>query len=119
MPERGSLPQRQAREGSGSAPALPGVGPKTPALVPANMPYSEIPEKFRAMIAEIIGIITANREPLIECHLRLVYAKFTAANFLMRLREFRQGLIRAMREAPPEPAAARAAVEKEKEQEKD
>jgi hypothetical protein len=134
----------------------PEVKAGTPAWVPANMPYSEIPERFRAMIAEIIepayeqlvvrardalekttgltivhlawqeivdqidlardyektgcvlGIVTANREPLVERHLRLVYTKFAAANFLMRVREFRRGLIRAMRDTPHEPAAAQA-----------
>jgi hypothetical protein len=159
MSKRDSRAQRGSREEPEYAPALPGVGPGTPPWVPEGVGYDMIPEKVRAMIAEIIEpayeqlvvrardalekttgltivhlawqemvdqidlardydkigsilhIITPNREPLIERHLRLVYAKFKAANFLMRLREFRKGLVRAMREAAPTPAVARTVPE--------
>ena len=54
MSKRDALDQRGSREQSACAPALPGVGPGTPAWVPASVSYTQIPEKFRAMIAEII-----------------------------------------------------------------
>ena len=139
------------------SPTPPHVGPRTPPWVPEGVGYDKLPEKVRAMIAEIIepayeqlvlrardalekttgltivhlawqeivdqidlardynnigsvlNIITPNREPLLDRHLRLVYAKFKAANYLMRLRDFRRGLARTVRDAARTPAVARSA----------
>ena len=54
MSKRDSLAQRGSRDEPEYAPALPGVGPGTPAWVPEGVGYDRIPEKVRAMIAEII-----------------------------------------------------------------
>jgi hypothetical protein len=135
----------------GRSPAQDRAG--LPPWVPSDVGYDRLPEKVRAMVAEIVapayeqlvvrardalekttgltivhlvwqeivdqidlardfnnvgsvlGIVSPAREDLIERHLRLIYAKLKAGSYLMRVRDFRRGLARAVREAKPPPDA--------------
>jgi hypothetical protein len=50
-------------------------------------------------VGAVLHIVTPNREEIMERHLRVVYAKLKAANYLMRVRECRRELARIAREA--------------------
>jgi hypothetical protein len=83
------LAQAQAPPAESPLPPKPAARAATPPWVPEGVAYELHPERARAMIAEIV---TPAREDLLQRHLQLIYAKFKAANYLIRVRDSRREL---------------------------
>ena len=77
---------------------------KTTGLTIVHLVWQEILDQIDLArdyehVDSVLNIVTPAREDLLQRHLQLIYAKLKAANYLMRVRDFRRGLARALREA--------------------
>jgi len=77
---------------------------KTTGLTIVHLVWQEIVDQVDLAhdyehVGAVLHIVTPNREEILERHLRIVYAKLKAANYLMRVRESRRELARIAREA--------------------
>jgi hypothetical protein len=97
------LAQARAPATESPLPPKPAARAATPPWVPEGVAYELLPERARAMIAEIV---TPAREDLLQRHLQLIYAKFKAANYLIRVRDSRRELARALRQGKAERPSA-------------
>lgn len=87
---------------------------KTTGLTIVHLVWQEILDQIDLArdynaVGSVLNIVSPAREEMLDRHLRIVYAKFKAANYLMRLRDFRRGLVRAVQKGRTS-AGARAAA---------